>query len=95
MSETVRHDEKSHRFVIDIDGQEAVLAYSQEGNTLDFYRTFVPESLRGRGLAEKVVRAAFEYAKEKGLRVLPSCPYVSGAFLKRHEEFRPLVVERV
>ena len=25
---------------------------------LDFYRTFVPEPLRGRGLAEKVVKAA-------------------------------------
>jgi len=87
----VRHDEKGNRFVIEIEGREALLAYSQEENVLDFYRTFVPEELRGQGLAEKVVKAAFEYAREKGLKVRPSCSYVSGAFLKRHKEYQTLI----
>ena len=88
----VRHDETTHRFVLKSEGQEAVLAYSQKGSALDFYRTFVPEPLRGRGLAEKVVKAGFDYAKEKGLKVIPSCPYVSGPFLKRYEEYRSLTL---
>ena len=74
-----------------VEGQEALLAYSQKGNLLDFHHTFVPESLRGRGLAEKVVKAGFDYAKEKGLKVLPTCPYISGPFLARHKEYRSLV----
>ena len=60
MDEVVRHDEKGNRFVIEIEGREALLEYSREGNTLDFHRTFVPEELRGQGLAEKVVKAGFE-----------------------------------
>lgn len=87
----VRHDTKAFRFVLEIEGQEAILTYSQKGESLDFYHTFVPESLRGRGLAEKVVKAGFDYAKEKGLKVIPSCPYVSGPFLKRYGEYRSLI----
>ena len=94
MKEEIRHDEERHRFVIDLEGEKAHLSYSQKGNILDFYRTFVPEVFRGRGLAEKIVKAGFDYAKEKGLKVLPTCPYISGPFLKRHEEYRTLVVDR-
>ena len=91
MREEVLHDEKGHRFVMVMEGQEVLLAYSHKGDILDFHHTFVPEALRGRGLAEKVVQAGFEYAKEKGLKVLPTCPYVSGPFLKRHNEYRVLI----
>ncbi len=91
MSHPVRHDEKALRFIIDIDGKEALLAYSQKGTVLDFYRTYVPEELRGRGLAEEVVKAGFAYAKEKGLTVRPSCPYISQTFLKRHKEYENLL----
>lgn len=89
--EEVRHDEEAHRFVVEIRGQEAYLAYTQQGNVLDFYHTLVPETLRGQGLAEKVVKAGFDYAKEKGFKVLPTCAYVSGTFLKRNEQYRPLL----
>ena len=91
MGQEVKHDEKGKRFVIEVQGREAVLSYTPKGNVLDFYSTFVPEELRGQGLAEEVVKAAFEYAKEKDLKVLPTCPYVSGAFLKRHKEYQSLV----
>jgi len=94
LKEAIRHDEEQHRFVIALRGQEALLAYSQKGNVLDFYRTFVLEGFRGRGLAEKIVKTGFDYAKQKGLKVLPTCPYVSGPFLKRHEEYRALVVDQ-
>ncbi len=74
-----------------VEGQEAYVEYTQDGAVLDFGHTFVPTALRGRGLAERVVRAGFEYARRQGLTVVPSCPYVSGAFLRRHPEWRTLV----
>jgi len=91
MAQTVEHDEKNHRFLVRVEGEEAVLAYSQEGTVLNFYRTFVPEHLRGQGIAEKIVKAGFDYAREKGFRVLPTCPYISQSFLKRYEEYRTLL----
>lgn len=86
----VIHDQKGHRFVITLEGHEAFLTYHPSGKTLDFNHTFVPEIFRGRGLAEKLCQAGFEYAKANGFTVIPSCPYVSGAYLKRHPEYQPL-----
>lgn len=88
---SVRHDAAAHRFTLAIDGAEAFLSYRATGRALDFYHTFVPEALRGRGLAEQLCRAAFEYAKAQQLTVIPSCPYISGAYLKRHPEYQTLV----
>ena len=86
----VTHDAAAHRFVMAMQGQEAFLAYRPHGSELDFYQTFVPESFRGRGVAERLVGAGYEYAKAKGLTVRPTCPYVSGAYLKRHPEHETL-----
>lgn len=50
MSESlsIQHDETSHQFVTTVDGHRAYLAYMDLGKqTLDIYRTFVPDSLRG------------------------------------------------
>ncbi len=87
----VVHDEAGSRFVISLAGQEAVLEYRLTGQIIDLYHTFVPESLRGRGLAEQLCKAAFEYAKANGLKVIPSCSYVAGAYLKRHQQYAPLI----
>ncbi|HAV07151.1 MAG TPA: N-acetyltransferase, partial [Pseudomonas sp.] len=54
MSDTVRvhHDLAGHRFEAMIEGHCAYLAYMDLGKqTLDMYRTFVPDALRGRGIA--------------------------------------------
>ena len=40
---------------------------------------------------EKIVEAGFEYARAWGLKVIPTCPYVSHYFLKKRKEFLALV----
>ncbi len=86
----VQHDQVRHRFVAALSGYEACLMYRLTGKDLDLYHTYVPEVFRGRGVAEKLCKAGFEYAKANGLRVVPSCSYISGAYLKRHPEYEPL-----
>ena len=87
---TVRHDQANHRFIAALGGYEACLMYRLSGHEIDFYHTYVPEVFRGRGLAEKLCKAAFEYAKAQRLTVIPSCSYISGAYLKRHPEYESL-----
>lgn len=84
----VEHDPSGKKFFVRVGQEEAVLLYRQEGGTLDFYRTFVPESARGKGLAERLALAGFAFAEEIGAKVVPSCPYISGAFLERHPEWK-------
>ena len=87
----VEHNAVSHRFFIRLEGREAALDYRQSGRTLEFYHTFVPEEFRGRGLAEQIVRAGFEYAKANKFTVDPTCPYIALTYLRRHPEYAPLV----
>ena len=84
----VLHDEAGHRFYIPLpSGHEALLLYRRQEDTLDFYHTYVPESFRGKGLAEKVVEAGFRYAKEKGYKVIPTCGYVAALVSHRKDLF--------
>ena len=87
----VIHDESDHRFRVTLQGYEATLMYRRSGQEIDLYHTYVPEVFRGRGVAERLCKAAFEYAKAGGLTVIPSCSYISGAYLKRHTEYNSLV----
>lgn len=87
---SVQHDIAGNRFVVSLEGHEAVLRYRRAGQTIDMYQTFVPEAFRGRGIAEQLAKAAFEFAKAERLAVTPTCSYLSGPYLKRHPEHEPL-----
>ena len=87
---TIQHEQATHRFMAALEGYEACLMYRLSGKELNLYHTYVPEVFRGRGIAEQLCRAGFEYAKAHGLTVIPSCSYISGAYLKRHPEYEPL-----
>jgi predicted GNAT family acetyltransferase len=87
----VEHDAASSRFRVRLEGYEACLMYRQQGQVIDLYHTYVPQVFRGRGVAERLCKAAFEHAKAQGLTVIPSCSYISDAYLRRHPEYEPLV----
>lgn len=86
----VIHDRAGSRFCVRLQGYEACVMYRHIGQEIDLYHTYVPEVFRGRGIAERLCKAAFEYAKAHRLTVLPSCSYVSDAYLKRHPEYESL-----
>ena len=87
----VVHDQSGSRFCVKLQGYEACLMYRLSGKELDLYHTYVPEVFRGRGIAEKLCKAAFEYAKANHLTAIPSCSYISDAYLKRHPEYQSLI----
>jgi len=85
------NDKENNIFVTKVDGKEAYLRYSFRGeNIIDFIFTYTPPELRGKGVAEKIVTEAFNYAKENDLKVIPTCPYIN-YFLSKNEEFRNLL----
>ena len=86
----VRHDKDNEQFVTEVDNQKAYLSYNISGDEIDFYRTFTPVELRGRGIAKIVVEYAFNYAKENNLKVIPSCSYVQ-AFVEKYNKYKDLL----
>jgi uncharacterized protein len=87
----VVHEPAQRRFTITLGTGRAVLEYRPIGaDSLDYYRTFVPPELRGRGLASEVTEFALRYALERNLKVVPTCPFVA-QFIKSHPELEPVL----
>ncbi len=85
---TVVHDANQHRFRIAQPEGDAILEYESTGpREVTFTHTFVPPSLRGRGLAEKLVQSGLAWAQQESLDVKASCSYVA-RYLERHPQPR-------
>lgn len=88
----IRHERDTHRFLGDTPSGTAVLAYVPAGaGALELYSTYVPAAERGQGLGAELVQAAVTYAREQGLRIVPTCWYVAD-WLGAHPEHRDLVL---
>jgi predicted GNAT family acetyltransferase len=86
---SVRHEPERSRFVVDLPEGEAELIYGEFAeDVLDLQETEVPPTGRGKGVGDALVRAALRYARERGARVMATCPYVR-AWLRRHPDERP------
>ena len=86
----VLHQPAKQRFAAIVDGVEAVLDYEQRGAVLCLTHTGVPPRIGGRGIGGELVRTALEYARTKGLKVVPACAYVA-AYIERNPQYGDLV----
>jgi predicted GNAT family acetyltransferase len=79
--ENLHHYPDQNRFILEYEGAQAFLEYrifNLKGVTaIDFTSTFVPPECRGKGLAEKLVRAGIKWAKEQGYELHASCWYAA------------------
>lgn len=75
------------RFEVEVDGSLAVAEYVLEGQTITFTHTVVPSALEGRGVGSALAKAALTSARERGLTVVPQCPFIRG-YLEKHPELR-------
>lgn len=82
----IQHEE-GKRYYVQFGDQRAELAYGESGRTRDFRHTWVPQELRGRKIAEKLVRHALDDTLRNGYKFIPSCPYVE-RFVEEHPEYR-------
>ncbi|MEO6193040.1 MAG: GNAT family N-acetyltransferase [Thermoanaerobaculia bacterium] len=87
MSLEVKNDEKAGKFYATVEGQEAKIEYEKSGEVYDLQHTFVPEGLRGHGVAEQLVTGALEQIQRQGGKFVPSCHYIQD-FLKTHPQYQ-------
>lgn len=94
MTLTITHNPDDKEFKAVVEGKTAFLSYnvSPDGKTLNYFTTFVPPEIRGRHIAQNIVKFALDYAKENNFRVIPSCPFVK-AYIDRHPEYKDLLTD--
>lgn len=78
------------RFEAWVGGRFAGFADYQRGEALVVYpHTEVEPWFEGQGVGGALARAALDDARARGLRVVATCPFISG-WLKRHPEYLDL-----
>ena len=87
---TVRDNRAEAEFELVVDGHRAVAAYQIEGDTIVFTHTVVPPEMEGRGVGSKLIRGALDLVRDRGLKVVPQCPFVR-AYMEKHPETRDLL----
>jgi len=88
-NEQVSLNAAKSRYELSADGYDCIAEYVIHGDRIVFTHTFVPPELRGRGMAEKLIRYALADARTKSLKVVPACSYVA-TFIDRHQEYHDL-----
>lgn len=80
----VQHREGAKQFTVRTPSGLAYISYAEpDERTIDLQHTVVPEADRGQGVGGALVRRAIHYARERGKRVIPTCPFVK-AWLEGH-----------
>lgn len=86
----VIQNEAAHRFEVDLDGETAFAEYVLNDGAMVLPHTVVPDAFAGKGVAGELAKAALAYAREHGLKVKPSCPFMA-AYIAKHPEWHDLV----
>jgi len=86
----VKHNEAVHRFEAEIHGLKAVVVYKIIPGLMLIQHTESTAVLEGRGLAARLTRVALEFARSKGLQVVPACSYTA-SFMAKHPEYNDLL----
>lgn len=84
-----RHDER-HRYVLTADGAEAgYIEFHEADGVIEMPHTIVDEAFGGRGYGKDLARFAFDDARERGLKVAPTCPFLD-RYMQKNPEYEDL-----
>ncbi|MBG6110270.1 putative GNAT family acetyltransferase [Flavobacterium sp. CG_23.5] len=91
MVELEYNDKKGYFYVMIEDKIEAKMTFVFAGeNKIIIDHTEVNPGNNGKGFGKKMVEKAVEFAREKGISILPLCPFAKSVFDKT-PEFRDVL----
>ncbi len=87
----IRDNADRHRFEIDLgDGSLAIAQYTLPEGKIMFTHTEVPPAHEGQGIGRTLIEHALASARERGLQVIPICPFFA-AYIQKHPEVQDLL----
>ena len=87
----IRDNAEKHRFEADLgDGSLAIAEYNLLHGKIVFTHTKVPAAHEGQGIGSALISFALASARERGLQVIPICPFFA-AYIKKHAKEEDLL----
>ena len=88
----VKMNTETSRFEATLGDDVAFAEYRLKPGKLILPHTVVPPAFEGKGVASALARTAFGYARDNGLKVIPTCPFMAG-WVKKHPEVNDIIDE--
>ncbi|MBV2144065.1 N-acetyltransferase [Falsochrobactrum sp. TDYN1] len=75
------------RYTVTLGEDEAEMTYTRlESALISINHTFVPDSMRGKGIAQALAANAIKDARKSGWKIIPRCTFMQAQF-KRHDDW--------
>jgi predicted GNAT family acetyltransferase len=85
------NNEAERRFETRLGDATAFTEYRLHEGALILPHTVVPDAFAGKGVGSQLAKAVLGWAREQGLEVVPTCPFIAG-YITKHPEWHDLVV---
>ncbi|MCF8368167.1 MAG: N-acetyltransferase [Bacteroidales bacterium] len=82
-----------NKFFTLTEGLESYMEYEvYDPSTVVFTHTWVPEELRGKGLAKEIIKEGLDWAMENKFEIIPACSAVR-IYIDRHPEYQACLLK--
>ncbi|MET0417911.1 MAG: GNAT family N-acetyltransferase [Actinoplanes sp.] len=90
----VRDNPDRHRFELTVDGEPGGLAdYRERDGVVVIVHSEVDRQHRGKGLGNELARRTLDQLRERGVKVVPSCPFFAH-YVSEHPEYDDLIAAK-
>ena len=72
----LQHDTNSRKYILDINGEKAIVEYVLRNNKMHLVHSEVHYQLRGKGIGKELVLKTFEKLTEEGYKAVAVCSYI-------------------
>ncbi len=87
----VLHDKEKKIFHTIVEGLRCELDYEIIEGKINIFHTFVPEKLRGKGIASILTEAISDYALKNKIKIKPTCSYAVYFYRKNYEKYKEII----
>jgi uncharacterized protein len=84
----------SKQYELQVDDLLVRIEYIKAQNRIFLTHTEVPVELEGKGFGSSIVKGVLELIEQKGLTLIPMCPFVA-LYIKRHPEWKKLILKGI
>ena len=90
MSYNLIDNEENKQYEFHIDSDLARIEYIKAQGKIFLTHTEVPAKFEGKGIGSALVKQVLDDIQQKGLSLVPLCPFVA-AYINRHPEYNALL----
>ena len=86
-------NKEQNRFEANVDGHLAIIEYSVKPGVLSLTHTEVPKDLGGKGVASELTENVLLQIEQRGLKVIPVCPFIE-KYIDKHPEWKSILANK-